>query len=209
MVRHYFAISSTFTCLHPQTEIPSDVPSMPPINDFVKLGHGTTFLPGKKDPSVASLIDQVILHGYVILPNLFSPSQVSAANAEIASLEALKSSGPASKGGRTDFEGLNTRRIYALVDKSRVFDCFPIHDTVLKLNDYFLQPNFLITSYHTVNIGPGEKKQAMHTDDGLAMVPRPRPLMGIVCTFCSLYQPSLAQLIYRDLKYADKLNRAP
>jgi len=33
--------------------------------------------------------------------------------------------------------------------------------------------------------------------------------MGIVCTFGSLYQPSLAQLIYRDLKYADKLNRAP
>ena len=57
---------------------------------------------------------------------------------------------------------------------------FPTHETVLKLNDYFLQPNYLMTSFHTVTIGPGAKEQEMHTDDGLIMLPRPRPLIGIV-----------------------------
>jgi hypothetical protein len=77
-------------------------------------------------------------------------------------------------------EGFRTQRIYALSDKSRAFDCFPIHDTVWKLNEYFLQPNFLMTSYHTVVINPGEREQEIHTDDGLIHLPRPRPLMGIV-----------------------------
>jgi len=78
------------------------------------------------------------------------------------------------------FEGYKTGRIYALADKSRAFDCFPIHPTVLALNDYFLQPNYLLTSLHTVVIRPGEKPQQIHTDDGLVPLPRPRPLLGIV-----------------------------
>jgi hypothetical protein len=116
----------------------------------------------------------------VILPSIYTREQVETAKAELARLEALQSSGPASKGGRNDFEGLNTKRIYALADKSRAFDCFPIHPIPLALNDYFLQPNYLMTSYHTVNIEPGSKEQSIHTDDGLIPLPRPRPLMGTV-----------------------------
>jgi hypothetical protein len=71
-------------------------------------------------------------------------------------------------------------QVYALADKSRVFDEFAINETVLKLNDYFLQENYLLTSFHTVTIQPGEKEQSMHTDDGLINLPRPRSLMGTV-----------------------------
>jgi ectoine hydroxylase-related dioxygenase (phytanoyl-CoA dioxygenase family) len=117
----------------------------------------------------------------VILKSIYTPEQVDTAIAELARLESLESSGPASKGGRNAFEGFQTKRIYALADKSRTFDCFPIHDTVMKLNDYFLQPHCLMTSYHTVNIEPGSREQEIHTDDGLVALPRPRPLMGIVC----------------------------
>lgn len=116
----------------------------------------------------------------MILESIYTREQVDRANAELARLESLQSSGPASKGGRNAFEGYNTKRIYALADKSRAFDCFPIHDTVTKLNDYFLQPHCLMTSYHTVNIEPGSEEQSIHTDDGLIALPRPRPLMGIV-----------------------------
>jgi len=130
---------------------------------------------------VAHLIDHVLEHGYVILPNLYTPHQISTANDELARLEELQNSGPSAKGGRNHFEGFNTKRIYALTDKSRAFDCFPIHETVEKLNDYFLEPNPLLTSYHTVVIEPAEKPQLLHTDDGLIALPRPRPLMGIVC----------------------------
>jgi hypothetical protein len=130
---------------------------------------------------VTAEIDHVLKHGYVILPQIYTSSQVSLANAELARLEALENSGPASKAGRNPFEGFNTGRIYALCDKSRVFDCFPIHPKVLALNDYFLQPNYLMTSFHTVVIRPGAREQNVHTDDGLIELPRPRPLMGVVC----------------------------
>lgn len=149
------------------------------------------FLPGPKDSSIQHLIDHVLEHGYVILPSIFTPAQVSLALKELDRLEKDQESGPASQGGRNDFEGFNTRRIYALADKSRAFDCFPIHPTVLKLNDYFLQSNYLLTSYHTVNIEPGSVEQSMHTDDGLVPLPRPRPLLGVVGS--SSHSPNLAR----------------
>jgi hypothetical protein len=155
-------------------------PKITTIHDRVQLGEGTTFLPGKKDPSIQNLIDRVLKDGYVILPSIYNPTQVATAIIELARLEKLESSGPAANAGRNPFEGFNTGRIYALADKSRAFDCFPIHPTVLALNDYFLQPNYLMTSFHTVNIRPGAVEQYIHTDDGLIALPRPRPLMGIV-----------------------------
>ena len=126
-------------------------------------------------------------HGYVILPSIFTSSQVSHALSELERLESDPSNGPASQGGRNPFEGYQTKRIYALADKSRAFDCFPIHETALAICDYFLQPNYLMTSYHTVTIGPGSEEQLIHTDDGLIALPRPRPLMGIVCL--SFFKP--------------------
>jgi hypothetical protein len=155
-------------------------PKITTIHDRVQLGEGTTFLPGKKDPSIQNLIDRVLKDGYVILPSIYNATQVATAIIELARLEELESSGPAAKAGRNPFEGFNTGRIYALADKSRAFDCFPIHPTVLALNDYFLQPNYLMTSFHTVIIRPGAVEQYIHTDDGLIALPRPRPLMGIV-----------------------------
>ncbi|TVY73607.1 Uncharacterized protein LSUE1_G005251 [Lachnellula suecica] len=149
------------------------------IENSIQLGNGTTFIPGKKDPSIEPLIAHVLKHGYVILPSIFTPAQVEAANNEVDRLQSADTSGPASKGGRNAFEGFETKRVYALADKSRTFDCFPIDETVLKLNDYFLQPNYLLNSFHTVAIGPGSREQSIHTDDGLIPMPRPRPLFGI------------------------------
>ncbi|PQE05827.1 phytanoyl- dioxygenase family protein [Rutstroemia sp. NJR-2017a BVV2] len=147
------------------------------VNDRIQLGEGTTFLPGKKDPSIQTLIDHVLEHGYVILPKIYTQEQVNTANAEIARLEALEA-GPASTAGRNLFEGFKTGRVYALADKSRAFDCFPTHPTVTALNDYFLQPNPLLSSFHTVVIYPGQTAQPIHTDDGLVALSRPRPLIG-------------------------------
>ncbi|KAN0108787.1 phytanoyl-CoA-dioxygenase-like protein [Hyaloscypha variabilis] len=153
-------------------------PGRPLLSSRIQLGEGTTFLPGKKDPSVAPLIEHVLQHGYVILPSLFPASLTSRALTELTHLSSL-SSGPASQGGRNPFEGLKTRRIYALADKTRVFDEFAINETVLKLNDYFLQEHYLLTALHSVVIEGGEEEQSMHTDDGLILLPRPRPLMGV------------------------------
>jgi hypothetical protein len=110
----------------------------------IQLGQGTSFLPGTKHESVKELIDHVLEHGYVILPRLFSERLVEEAKEEVGRLEKAEWEGRRREGGRNGFEGFKTRRVYALADKSRVFDEFAINETVLKLNDYFLQQNYLL-----------------------------------------------------------------
>lgn len=154
----------------------------------------------------------------MILPEIYSPTQVSNALDELAKLQAQES-GPASQAGRNPFEGTKTGRIYALTDKSRVFDDFPIHPIVSALNDYFLQPNYLLSTFQTVIINPGEKEQAIHTDDGLVPIPRPRPLLGIVSrlpyvtTFIALeisqHIREAKHMIYREPWWLSTPSRPP
>ena len=76
--------------------------------------------------------------------------------------------------GRNPFEGLKTIRIYSLLNKSRVFDKFAVLPRVLALNDYFLDPGYNITAYHT-----GRQAQPLHYDDIFIRRPRPRAPYGI------------------------------
>ena len=118
-------------------------------------------------------IEHVLQNGYVIIPGCFTKDEAKEARDEIDRLL-----GDAPLGGRNDFEGLNTNRIYSLLNKSRVFDKFTILPRVLALNDYFLDPGYLLSALHTISINPGEKAQALHHDDGYIQAPRPRPPFG-------------------------------
>ncbi|KAF4870272.1 hypotheticall protein [Colletotrichum siamense] len=132
-------------------------------------------------PSYQHLIDHVEEHGYVIIPNAFTEAEIEEATSELARLAAdAASAGPAGgdRAGRNDFEGLNTKRIYALLNKSPVFQKFPLHPALLALNDHFLDPGFLLNSFHSVYIQPGEAPQMLHHDDGFVTVPRPHRPFG-------------------------------
>jgi hypothetical protein len=82
------------------------------------------------------------------------------------------------RSGRNNFEGLNTNRIYSLLNKSRVFDKFVVIPRVLALNSYFLDEGYLLSAFHTISINPGEKAQSLHHDDGYIQFPRPRLPFG-------------------------------
>lgn len=138
-----------------------------------------------KPGNIQSQIDHVTKHGYVIIPNAFSASEIAEAKAEIARIQNTPEAGPAGTSGRNSFEGLQTQRIYALLNKSRVFDKFPLHPTVLALNDNFLDEGYLLNAFHSVNIRPGEDAQALHHDDKYVTVPRPHRPFGSVSLFCS------------------------
>ncbi|KAF1814926.1 phytanoyl-CoA dioxygenase [Eremomyces bilateralis CBS 781.70] len=125
------------------------------------------------NPRLRANIEHVLEHGYVILENVFTKSQAEEAKAEISRL-----GGNAPKVGRTAFEGLNTNRIYSLLNKTRVFDKFCTLPDVLALNDYFLEPQSQLHVLHTIQINPREEAQALHHDDAFINVPRPRPPFG-------------------------------
>ncbi|OLN90175.1 hypothetical protein CCHL11_09792 [Colletotrichum chlorophyti] len=130
------------------------------------------------DPKVQKLIDHVVEHGYVVIEDAFTASDVEEALNEIQRLHDTLEAGPASAGGRNSFEGLNTKRIYGLLNKSRVFDKFVVHPSVVALNSYFLDPGWLLNAFHSINIQPGEKPQTLHHDDGHVTLPRPHRPFG-------------------------------
>jgi ectoine hydroxylase-related dioxygenase (phytanoyl-CoA dioxygenase family) len=77
--------------------------------------------------------------------------------------------------GRNDFEGFSTRRIYALFAKTRAFDAMAVHPVLLGVLDQVLGPSYQLSAPTGIEIGPGEKAQFLHTDDGIYPLPRPHP----------------------------------
>ncbi|KAH0840658.1 Phytanoyl-CoA dioxygenase family protein [Fonsecaea pedrosoi] len=144
--------------------------------DFYSEALARRALPS--DPAVRADIEHVLEHGYVVIPNCFSADEAREARDEITRLLHKDSSGQRPLTGRNSFEGLNTNRIYSLLNKTRVFDKFVILPRVLALNDFFLDPGYLLSAYHTISINPGEKAQALHHDDYYIKSPRPRLPFG-------------------------------
>lgn len=64
------------------------------------------------DPATRRDVEEVIKNGYIILENSFSLEAAAEAKAEIERLNA-----GAPEVGRNSFEGLNTNRIYGLLNK--------------------------------------------------------------------------------------------
>jgi len=77
--------------------------------------------------------------------------------------------------GRNDFEGYKTRRIYALFAKTRAFDALALHPLLLGVLDAVLGPSYQLSAPTGIEIGPGEKAQFLHMDDGIYPLPRPHP----------------------------------
>lgn len=143
-------------------------------------------------PRIQALIAHIEEHGYVIIPGAFTRQEVQEAKEEIdrltvSSSAAARQSSAARKKGRNTFEGVNTHRVYGLAGKSRVFDKFALHPDVLAINDHFLEPGYLLNSFQSINITPGEQPQTLHYDDGYITVPRPHRPFGGVRTDFSLF----------------------
>jgi len=77
--------------------------------------------------------------------------------------------------GRNDFEGFSTRRIYALFAKTRAFDGLAVHPLLLAVLDRVLGASYQLSAPTGIEIGPAEKAQVLHTDDGIYPLPRPHP----------------------------------
>lgn len=132
--------------------------------------------PLPNDPKIRGLATEILQNGYAIIPNVFSKAKASAAITEIQRL--TTKDGPP-KPTREAFWGYRTSRIFALPNKSRVFDDFYILPEVMALNDYFLDEDYLMYVIQSIVIGPGEKQQIVHHDDGTTKLPRPRAPVSV------------------------------
>ena len=107
--------------------------------------------------------------GYSVVESLLSADEAAAVR---KGLRDVLDSTPT---GRNDFEGYKTRRIYALFAKTRAFDALAIHPLLLGVLDGVLGPSYQLSAPTGIEIGPGEKAQVLHTDDGIYPLPRPHP----------------------------------
>jgi ectoine hydroxylase-related dioxygenase (phytanoyl-CoA dioxygenase family) len=122
--------------------------------------------------AVAVTADQVVERltdsGYAIVSGLMSPEQVDEARAD---LRRVLDRTPT---GRNSFEGFATQRVYALFAKTRTFDQAAVHPLLLGVLDRLLG-HYQLSAPVGIQIGPGEKAQVLHRDEGVYPLPRPHP----------------------------------
>jgi ectoine hydroxylase-related dioxygenase (phytanoyl-CoA dioxygenase family) len=120
-----------------------------------------------------ALVDRVVADldrdGYAVVESLLAADQATAVR------DGLREVLDQTPTGRNDFEGFNTRRIYALFAKTRAFDALATHPLLLGVLDRVLGASYQLSAPTGIEIGPGEKAQVLHTDDAIYPLPRPHP----------------------------------
>lgn len=122
----------------------------------------------ESNPTLQSDVTELNKNGFVILNNLITESECD----EIERVTNTFSTNVPT--GRNQFEGKNTKRVYGLLGKSRIYDKLILHPRILNILDYYLLPNHLITAFQAISREKNEKQQIFHYDDGFIDIPRPR-----------------------------------
>jgi ectoine hydroxylase-related dioxygenase (phytanoyl-CoA dioxygenase family) len=115
---------------------------------------------------VASVVAELEDKGYAIVEGMLSPEEVTVARDDL-----LRVLGETPT-GRNDFEGYKTQRVYALFAKTRAFDKPALDPLLLGVLDQVLG-HYQFSAPVGIHIGPGEKAQMLHTDEGVYPIARP------------------------------------
>lgn len=158
------------------------------------------FDPDVKVDEVADTVDE---HGYALVENLLSADEVAEKWAE---LERLADVTPT---GRNDFEGFNTRRVYALFAKTRAFDDLALHPLLTGVCDQLLQ-HYQLSAPLGLSLGPGETAQSLHCDDMVYPLPWPHQhvVVNSIWALCDFTETNGATRLVPD-SHRWRRNRQP
>ena len=134
-----------------------------------------------RDATVDDVVDTMAEHGYAVVEHYLDADRVAAI---VADLEPVLDRTPT---GRNDFEGFDTKRIYALFAKTRAFDELAIDPLLLGVLDRVLG-HYQLSAPTGIQIGPGNPEQPLHRDDSIYPIPDPHPelvvnTMWALCDF--------------------------
>ncbi|MDQ3034212.1 MAG: phytanoyl-CoA dioxygenase family protein [Myxococcota bacterium] len=113
--------------------------------------------------------------GFVILESLLDAATLRELEAELAPHEAARPR------GRNSFEGERSTRVYSLAGKGEPFLRLAEHPRVVEVLDRLLLPNWLLSTFQSIRLHPGETEQPWHADDNFYLVPDPRPRLALSC----------------------------
>lgn len=117
--------------------------------------------------------------GAVILSDFLSEEMLHAISADIEPHFPIKGGGgEQARDGTEDLLPTLTKRLYGLVAKSAAYRRLVLDDKILAICDAMLLPhcyNYQLNVTGALQIGPGEKAQALHRDDLCWPNPYPKP----------------------------------
>jgi ectoine hydroxylase-related dioxygenase (phytanoyl-CoA dioxygenase family) len=111
--------------------------------------------------------------GCMVLERVLAPDELAELVAALAPFEAGRPM------GRNDFEGERSQRVYSLAGKGTPFLRLVEHPRVMAVVEARLLRGFLLSTFQSIRLHPGETEQAWHTDDGFYLSPRPRSTLGV------------------------------
>ena len=117
---------------------------------------------------MADVAEQFRSEGFAIIEGALDRAALAELTAALAPYEAGRQM------GRNDFEGEKSQRVYSLIAKGPAFRRLAEHPRVVELLDRVLLPNYLLSTFQSIRLHPGENAQAWHSDDAFYLVPRPR-----------------------------------
>ncbi|MEO6317530.1 MAG: phytanoyl-CoA dioxygenase family protein [Acidimicrobiales bacterium] len=120
----------------------------------------------RDEAAVDAVVDLLERDGAVVVERFLAESKVAELRAELAPHREQTPS------GRNDFEGFDTRRIYALFAKTRGFDELATDPLLLGVLDAVLG-HYQLSGPVGIDIGPGESPQGLHRDDVVYPIPWP------------------------------------
>ncbi len=116
------------------------------------------------------LCERLDVEGYVILPRRLSRQAVAQASREVGELltEADWGSG---------FDGQRTRRVWALLSRTRCLDEAALDPIVLEMADRTIGPGSQFSLTQATQLHPGQCAQVLHYEQGIYPLPRDRDVM--------------------------------
>jgi len=123
---------------------------------------------GADEATVERITAALDAEGCVVVERFVDEAKVAALKAELAPHRQQTPQ------GRNDFEGFDTKRIYALFAKTRGFDELAIHPLLLGVLDHVLG-HYQLSGPVGIDIGPGESAQGLHRDDVVYPLSWPHP----------------------------------
>ncbi len=82
--------------------------------------------------------------------------------------------------GENAFLGHQTRRIFNLLARDRLFETPPVFPGTLPVIERVLDSECLLSSLTAIEMNPGQARQPLHSDDGSYGFPRPSPTYVLV-----------------------------
>ena len=121
-------------------------------------------------------VDEIAEHGYSIVEDAFDVDFARQLMDEFEHLEQIRPGGDIPP---APFVGFVTRRWFDVLNDGDIWQQVAVQPTIMKVLPRVLGEGFLLSTMGTAIVGPGEKAQPLHVDDGVYAFPRPHP--NLVC----------------------------